>query len=73
MKRNRWLLVLLSLLLLAGCSAASSEKVTKAEGLKECKPLVQEFYAGLADADPVRMTTTMNGSVATVFTSVRSL
>ena len=60
--------MLLSLLLLAGCSAASSEKVTKAEGLKECKPLGQEFYAGLADADPVRMTTTMNGSVATIFT-----
>ena len=67
MKRMKWLLPILCFLLLAGCTA-SNEKVIKTEGLKECKPLVDEFYADLADTDPIRMTTTMNGSVATVFT-----
>ena len=55
------------LLFFTGCST-SGEKTVKTEGLKETKVLVDEFYEGLADSDPVRMTTTMSGTVSTIFT-----
>ena len=68
MKRCKWLVLLIAVLMLVGCSGGSKDKVTKAEGIDSCKPLVDEFYAGLAEADPVRMTTTYNGEVSSVFT-----
>ena len=67
MKKFKWMMILLLavIMLLPGCSSTKEIKVT---GKEECKKLVDEFYAGLTEADPVRMTTTYNGEVTSTFT-----
>ena len=68
MKRCKWLFLLIAVMLLVGCSGASKDKVTKAEGQTDCKAMSEEFYADLIKADPIKMTTSMNGEVVQTIT-----
>ncbi len=67
MKKLKWMMILLLavMMLLPGCSSTKEIKVT---GKEECKKLVDEFYKGLAESDPVRMTVSTNGQVASILT-----
>ena len=67
MKKFKWMMILLLavIMLLPGCSSTKEIKVT---GKEECKKLVDEFYKGLAESDPVRMTVSTNGQVASILT-----
>lgn len=54
---------------LCGCGDSSSgSSEVSAETKAEAKKLVDAFYAGLNEADPVEMTTSADGEVQTVFT-----
>ncbi len=53
----------------SGCSGATTNTVEiKAETKEEVKKLVDQFYDGLAEADPVEMTSMLNGEITNVFT-----
>lgn len=55
-------------LVLAGCGASGGKQITTVETREEAKELSDEFYAGLAEADPIMMTSYMNGEKTTIFT-----
>ena len=52
---------------LCGCSSESTVEVT-VDTKAEVKKLVDEFYAGVADANPMEMTTVADGTQAGIFT-----
>jgi hypothetical protein len=52
---------------LCGCSSESTVEVT-VDTKAEVKKLVDEFYAGVADANPMEMTTVADGTQSGIFT-----
>ncbi len=52
---------------LCGCSGSAAVEVT-ADNKADAKKLVDEFYNGLADANPVEMSSAQNGEVPSIFT-----
>lgn len=63
--KKKWMIIALCLLLLAGCG--SKDTVTKADNQKDAAALVNEFYEGLAESDPIMMKTSMNGEVTSIY------